>query len=80
MYLSMYVSFLQQGILSPRLIRPRRACFSRGHLCFLQSNLWIAYSLTGMFGCSLTDGMVTWDGLHEMVPWGGHMEHSVHMG
>ena len=29
--------------------------FFRGHLCFLQSNLWVACSLTGMFGSSIND-------------------------
>ena len=32
--------------------------FFRGHLCFLLSNLWVAFSLTAMSGCSLTDGLV----------------------
>ena len=32
--------------------------FFRGHLCFLHTNLWVACSLTGMFGCILTDGLV----------------------
>ena len=30
----------------------------RGHLCILQSNLWVGCSLTDMFGCSRTDGLV----------------------
>ena len=32
--------------------------FFRGHLCFLQSNLWLGCSLTYMFGCILTDGLI----------------------
>ena len=32
--------------------------FFRGHLYFLQSNSWIACSLTGMFGCSPADALV----------------------